>query len=114
MIKTVKKEAENCQQLINYQPVEKLPKPLATEHFYHDILVTEFNTYFGYPRSDTCDTCDSFLTKIEEARAKGEQTTKLNQEHEAHKNLAQRGYQAFHHNQKLSEESRKNNTLKPT
>ena len=82
--------------------------------FYHDIFVTEFNIYFGYPRLDTYDTRDSFLTKIEEARAKGEQTMKLNQEHEAHKTLAQREYQAFHHNQKLSEESRKNNTLKTT
>lgn len=43
--------------------------------------------------------------KIEEARVKGEQTTELEQEHDAHKILAQRGYQAFYHDQKLSEES---------
>ena len=49
----VKKEAKNRQQLINHQPVEKLSKPLATEHFYHDIFVTEFNTYFGYPLGRT-------------------------------------------------------------
>ena len=46
---------ENRQRVIDHQPVQKLPKPLATEHFYHDIFVTEFNICFGYPRSDTCD-----------------------------------------------------------
>ena len=51
----VTKETEDRQRKINHQPSEKLPKPLATEHF---IIVTEFNIYFGYPRSDTCDTCD--------------------------------------------------------
>ena len=25
-------------------------KPLVSEHFYHDIFVTEFNIHFGYPR----------------------------------------------------------------
>ena len=101
----VKKEAENRQLVINHQPVEKLPKPLATEHFYHDIFVTEFNIYFGYPRSDTCDTCDSLLTKMEEARAKGDETEELERELEAHKSFAERGYQAFHYDQKLCEES---------
>lgn len=108
----VMKEAENRERIINHQPVEKLPKPLATEHFYHDIFVTEFNIYFGYPRSDTCDTCDSLLTKIEDAQAKGEETEGLQQELEAHTTFAQKGYQTFHHDQKICEESWKKNTLK--
>ena len=42
---------------------------------------------------------------MEEARAKAEQTEELEQELEAHKTLAKRGYQAFHYDQKLSEAS---------
>ena len=67
--------------------------------------MTESNICFGYPRSDTCDTCDSLLTQIEDANAKGEQTEQLEQSLEAHKSRAERGYQTFHYDQKLSEES---------
>lgn len=31
---------------------------------YRSILVNNFNIGFGYPRSDTCSTCDEFLAKI--------------------------------------------------
>ena len=33
-------------------------KPIVSKHYYHDFFVQEFNTHFGYSRSDTCDTCD--------------------------------------------------------
>ena len=32
---------------------------------YHDILVTEFNIHFGYPRSDYSSTCDGLAVQIE-------------------------------------------------
>ena len=48
---------------------------------------------------------------MEEARAKGDETEGLEQELEAHKSFAEKGYQAFHYDQKLSEESWQKHTL---
>ena len=58
-------EEENRQRKISHQPLQKIRKPIASEHFYHDIFVNEFNIYFGYPRMDTCGTCDSLKLRIE-------------------------------------------------
>ena len=34
------------------------------------IFNTEFNISFGYPRSDTCSTCDKFIAKTDDIDAK--------------------------------------------
>lgn len=39
-------------------------KPIVSKHYYHDVFVNEFNLQFGYPHSDTWDTCDSLSLKI--------------------------------------------------
>lgn len=76
----VKMQEENRERIISHESQEDLRKPIATLRFYHDIFVTEFNISFGYPRSDTCDTCDSLTTKIEGAKAAGEDTQKLEED----------------------------------
>ena len=101
----VKLQEENRERVISHQPVQQLRKPIATHHFYHDLFVREFNIYFGYPRSDTCDTCDSIVTKMEDASASSAEIEELKQELEAHKTLAQEGYHAFHYDQELSQQS---------
>ena len=78
------------------------------------LITRVYGIYFGYPRSDTCDTCDSLLTKMEEAWAKGDVTEGLEQELKAHKSFAEKGYQAFYYNQKLSKESWQNTHFKLT
>ena len=88
--------------MISHQPVQEIRKPIASLHFYYDIFVTEFNIFFGYPRSDTCNTCDSIMTKMEDTNATSEEVEKWKQELEAHKTLAQRRYQAFQYDQELS------------
>lgn len=93
----VRQQEENRERVISHSQVQELRKPIATLHFYHDIFITEFNIYFGYPRSDTCDTCDSIKMKMEDANATPEEIEKLKQELEAHQTLAERGYQAFHY-----------------
>ena len=52
----LQEEHRKC--VIAHEPPPKLRKPLVTEHLYHDIFVTEFN---GYPRTDTCFTCDRLI-----------------------------------------------------
>ena len=60
----VKLQEENRERAISHQPVQQIRKPIVTLHFYHDLFVTEFNIYFGYPRSDTCD---SIVARIGDA-----------------------------------------------
>lgn len=51
---------ENSQRRMVCKPVnKKIRKPIVLKHMYHDIFVREFNIGFGFPRSDTCDICDS-------------------------------------------------------
>ena len=45
---------ENKRRKMSHEPLQKIRKPLVSEHFYHDIFVGEFNIHFGYPRTDTC------------------------------------------------------------
>ena len=84
-----------------HQSLQKLRKPITSEHFFHDIFVTEFNIYFGYPRIDTCSICDRLKLKIQEEVEESEKD-KLQQELDAHQTLAKDGYDTFHYDQKLS------------
>lgn len=55
--------------IINYQEVDSVEiKPIISENYYHDII-KEFNIYFGSPRSDTCDKCDSLQITIDPAES---------------------------------------------
>ncbi|KAF6033697.1 hypothetical protein EB796_007999 [Bugula neritina] len=38
---------------------------------YHNLLYENFNISFGYPRKDTCSTCDELVLKIQYAELKG-------------------------------------------
>ena len=100
-------EEDNRQRMMRHEPVEELRKPLVSEHMYHDIFVTEFNIHFGYPRSDSCSTCDGLKVQIEAATEadKPPLQTTLQQHHQ----LAEEGYQAFRYDRELSKKSWANN-----
>lgn len=66
-------------------------KPIVSEHYYHDVFVSEFNLRFGYPRSDTCGTCDSLRIRIE-ASDNDEEKAKLEADLQDHLKLADEGY----------------------
>ena len=83
---------------------ENNKKTLVSEHFYHDIFTNEFNIYFGYPRTDTCSTCDGLSIKIA-GETDFSKKQKLEEELEAHKVLAQDGYDAFCYDQQLSRDT---------
>ena len=68
---------------------------------HHDLFVTEFNIYLGYPRSDTCD---SIVARIGDAPSPSVEM-ELKQQLEIHKKIAQKGYQAFRYDQELSKQS---------
>ena len=99
----VKMEEDNLKRKMSHEPILKLRKPIVSQHFYHDIFVSEFNIHFGYPRTDTCSTCDSLQVQINEASDEARQ--KLEKRLEDHKSLAEIGYTTFHNDQELSKES---------
>ena len=65
---------------------------------------SEFNIYFGYPRTDTCSTCDALRVQIEACQNTTEQQ-KLEEKLESHKLLAETGYDTFRKDQQLSRAS---------
>lgn len=91
----LRKEHQDC--VIAHKPLPKLRKLIASEHLYHDIL---FNIHFGYPRTDTCSTCDRLMMQSEAATES--ERPQIQETLEAHQLLAQKGYQAFNHDKKLS------------
>ena len=50
-----KRRTESSIFISNKPTKKKSWENLVTEHLYHDMFAMEFNTYFGYPRTDTCD-----------------------------------------------------------
>ena len=97
-------EELNYQKKILHQPVAEIRKPIVSEHFYHDIFVNEFNIGFGYPRTDTCSTCDTLRHRIECTVNEVDKSKHL-QEHEEHQKLAQSGYDTFHNDQERAKSS---------
>ena len=67
---------------------------------YNDIFVTEFNIHFGYPCTDSCNTCDALLVQIDAAT--DSQRPQLEKTLEQHQQLAQEGYKAFRYDRDLS------------
>ena len=95
---TLEEENKQCQ--MHHQVPKKLQKPLVSEHLYHDIFVTEFNIYFGYPRTDSCSTCDALFIQIEAAT--DSQQSDLEKTLEKHQTLAQEGYKSYRYDRELS------------
>lgn len=54
-------------------------KPISYES-YRNIFLKDFNIGFGYPRSDTCSTCDATVVKIESLDAQIKSTATLETE----------------------------------
>ena len=61
-------------------------KNIVKRWLYQDIFTHEFNTAFGYPRSDICDTCESYYAQIKAAQAGGDdaKVAELKVQHELH------------------------------
>jgi hypothetical protein len=100
----IKLEEDNRKRILAHEPVQKLRKPLITEHMYHDIFVTEYNIHFGYPRTDTCGTCDSLTAQLEVA-FEPESHTMILEKLQEHQQLAEEGYCAIKYDKELSKKS---------
>ena len=102
----IKLEEENRKLILAHEPVQKLRKPLISEHMYHDIFVGEYNIHFGYPRTDSCNTCDSLAIQIEAASEF--KKPMLQETLQAHQQLAEEGYCSFKYDSKKSWENQGN------
>ena len=77
-----------------YEP-DASETPQVKEWLYRKIFNEEYNIGFGYPRSDTCEKCDSLKVAIDEAKT-DEQRKPLQVELANHHEEAARGYQSLH------------------
>ena len=66
-------------------------KPEVKEWLYRKIFNEEFNLSFGYPRSDTCETCDLLHVTIQASKSEAERV-ELQLELAAHQEKASQGY----------------------
>ena len=83
-----KKEA-----FMNHETVEiEEVKPIVTKHYYHDVFVNEFNLHFGYPRSDTCDTCDHLNIEISTPDKSDGEKARIQKQLNDHLDAAEKGY----------------------
>ena len=97
-------ESENRKRQMNYLPPLELTKPIVSEYIYRQIFVSEFNIHFGFPRSDTCNTCDRLHQEIQHCSGQ-DRCRDLEQELATHQEFAQQGYDAIKDDIKLCEES---------
>ena len=82
--------------LEKYEPQIKTTgaKPQVKEWLYRKIFTEEYNLGFGYPRSDTCETCDLLQVTIKAAQSEAERE-ESQQELAAHQEKASQGYSAL-------------------
>ena len=79
-----------------------LLKPLVSKHYYNDVFVMEFNLHFGYPRSDTCDTCNRIRMELQ---VNDEDKAELQDELDAHLEAAAKGYDILKKDIEMSQKS---------
>ena len=102
-------EKDNQERRMRHEEVIPLRKPMVSEHLYHDLFVTEFNIHFGFPRTDSCGTCDGLQVQLDAANEP--EKSQLERELEAHQKLAQEGYSAYRYDRELSKASWANKTV---
>ena len=79
--------------LEKYKPLvkETRAKPEVKEWLYRKIFNEEFNLSFGYPWSDTCETCDLLHVTIQASKSE-EERAELQIELAAHQEKASQGH----------------------
>ncbi len=79
-------------------------KPQVKEWLYRKIFNEEFNLSFGYPRSDTCETCDLLHIEIQAAKSESERM-ESQAELAAHQEKASQGYRALRSDTEVTKSS---------
>ena len=69
-------------------------KPQVKEWLYRKIFNEEYNLSFGYPRSDTCETCDLLNVAIQASKSENE-SMEVQAELAVHQEKASQGYSAL-------------------
>ena len=82
--------------LEKYEPgvIETGMKPEVKEWLYRKIFNEEFNLSFGYPRSDTCETCDLLNIEMQACKSDADRAS-IRDELAAHQEKASQGYRCL-------------------
>ena len=62
---------------------------------YHYYANEEFNLHFGYPKSDTCSTCEHLHIQLNSLRGGSQEKVELQQKHEDHLRSAEQFYSSL-------------------
>ena len=79
-------------------------KPIIKQWLYRKIFNEEFNLSFGYPRSDTCETCDLLHLEIQSSKSAGERV-QCQDELAQHQEQASQGYRLLRTDTEASKRS---------
>ena len=71
-----------------------MEEPVIKEWLYRKIFNEEFNLSFGYPRSDTCETCDLLRISIQASKSEKD-IAQYQGQLAAHQELASQGYRSL-------------------
>ena len=67
-------------------------KPQVKYHYYAKVFNEDFNLSFGYPKSDTCPTCEQLKISMDSLPDGSEEKFKTGQDHEYHLRSAEKFY----------------------
>lgn len=67
----------------------KYPNNRVSYETYRTIFNTKFNIAFGYPRSDTCSSCDQFIARIKVLNTKHSETASLEEKDKISREIRQ-------------------------
>jgi hypothetical protein len=80
---------------------EAHPNVACKLHLYRDVFRSSFNLRFGFPRSDTCQKCDSYYVKLLNAADETERN-KILIESELHHRKAEKSYSTLKEDSELA------------
>ena len=67
-------------------------KPLVKYHYYSKVFNEEFNFSFGYPKTDTCGTCEKFKIELSSLQDRLAEKQDAQQRHKEHLRSAEKFY----------------------
>ena len=74
-------------------------------HYYSKIFNEEFNLSFGYPKSDTCGTCENFRNELSSLTEDSLQRREVEKKHDTHIHSAEHFYSSLRSDTKIAKDN---------
>ena len=80
-------------------------RPIVSYHYYLKYFQENFNLSFGYPRTDTCSTCDQLQVQLDSASESTSMKALITEQKEEHLHKAERFYSSLRAHTQLAKEN---------